>query len=75
MSDDYQLDPERVRLHTEGEYRSTGYFIRAKDGEGRWGSHDIIGLDRASLLSWLRSRGGDNPWAESLVLGLLGHPT
>jgi hypothetical protein len=51
----------------------TGIYVRALDQEGRWGSHDIAQLDRESLLAWLRSRGGDNLWAENCVLLLLGH--
>jgi hypothetical protein len=52
---------------------STGIFVRAKDPEGEWCTVDIWALDRASLLAWLRSRGGDNPWAENVVGILLGH--
>lgn len=51
---------------------STGIFVRALDGD-RWDSVDIAQLDRSSLLLWLRSRGGDNPWAEDVVGIILGH--
>lgn len=34
---------------------------------------DIAFLDRQSLLDWLQSRGGNNPWAENTVLLMLGH--
>jgi hypothetical protein len=61
------VDPEL----TAGEDR-TGIYVRAKDGE-RWVSVDICRLDKPSLLAWLRSRGGDNPWAENTVGILLGH--
>lgn len=50
----------------------TGIYVRAKHDD-KWGSHDIAELDRDSLRAWLRSRGGDNPWAESVVEALLGH--
>lgn len=50
----------------------TGIFVRARR-EGRWGSYDIYVLDKESLMTWLRSRGGDNPWAESVVAMLLNH--
>ena len=50
----------------------TSVFVRAKTPDG-WDSVDIATLDKSSLLSWLRSRGGDNRWAEDLVGILLGH--
>lgn len=53
-------------------YREIGIPVRALD-DGKWVTTDIAHLDRESLLSWLRSRGGDNPWAENVVLILLGH--
>lgn len=52
----------------------TGILVRAKDADGHWLNADITTLDLDSLKRWLRSRGGDNPWAESVVLLLLGHP-
>lgn len=62
-----RADPERVDLG------STGIYVRAKRGE-KYDSIDIIELDRDSLQTWLRSRGGENEWAESCVAILLGHP-
>lgn len=62
-----RIDPERRYLH-----EATGFYVRAHDGE-RWMNADIAELNTDSLYRWLRSRGGDNPWAESVVLGLLGH--
>ena len=53
---------------------STGIFVRALNSDGRWRSVDIVNLTRDSLISWLRSRGGFNPWAESVVLTLFGYP-
>jgi hypothetical protein len=62
-----RADPERMDL--DG---STGIYVRAiVDGMPR--SVDIACLDTESLLGWLRSRGGSNPWAEHVVLMLLGH--
>jgi hypothetical protein len=61
------VDPKRV-----GMYGNTGIFVRARS-DGKWGNHDITELTSESLLAWLQSRGGDNPWAESVVLLLLGH--
>lgn len=59
----------------EGEpwHGSTGIYVRAVDAAGRWGSFDIAELSTESLFAWLRSRGGRNAWAESVVLILLGH--
>jgi hypothetical protein len=62
----YKVDPTRTGM---GE---SGIYVRALDGE-RWVSVDIVDLDKESLLHWLRSRGGDNPWAEDVVGILLGH--
>jgi hypothetical protein len=51
----------------------TGIFVRAKNPDGKWRSVDIALLDKVSLLVWLKSRGGDNPWAEDVVGILLNH--
>ena len=53
-------------------HEATGLYVRAKRGD-RWVSVDICELDGPSLLAWLRSRGGDNPWAEDVVGIILGH--
>ena len=63
------LDPSRVELP------ETGIYVRAKNLYDKWDSIDIAHLTRASLLDWLRSRGGENQWAENTVLLLLAHPT
>lgn len=69
-----RVDPERLKAyHQAGGDASSGVFVRAKDKTGRWGSYDFVVLDKESLLSWLRSRGGDNPWAEDVLGILLGH--
>lgn len=72
---DLYEDPARARLP------ETGIFVRALregiDSEGntkhKWDSVDISRLTKESLLQWLRSRGGDNPFAEDTVGILLGH--
>jgi hypothetical protein len=61
-----RVDPERAATF------KTGIYVRATDGDN-WVSVDIAVLDKPSLLAWLRSRGGDNPWAENVVGALLGH--
>jgi hypothetical protein len=68
MSLDLRVDPDREgRLHA-----ATGIYVRATHAD-RWGTFDIAELDQPSLNAFLRSRGGDNPWAESVVEILLGH--
>jgi len=51
----------------------TGIYVRAQNEAGTFSAFDIVRLDRVSLLAWLRSRGGENIWAENVVLQLLGH--
>ena len=51
----------------------TGIVVRAQTPSGRILNADIADLAKASRLEWLRSRGGDNPWAEDCVGILLGH--
>lgn len=67
---DLKIDAERVKEF--GDSR-TGIFVRAMSPEGKWDSYDIVLLTKESLLEWLRSRGGDNPYAEQVVCILLGH--
>jgi hypothetical protein len=71
MSEPLTTDPERDDEH----YASlTGIYVRSRSGvTGRWGSHDIAQLTKPSLQAWLRSRGGENQFAENVVLILLGH--
>ena len=66
---EYRVDPKRGLGENE---QGTGIMVRAKD-QNIFVSADLAELDRASLLAWLRSRGGDNPWAEDCVGILLGH--
>ena len=60
--------PERI-----GKFGETGIYVRAQDINGKWISCDIADLTRDSLFQWLRSRGGENPYAENVVGLLLGH--
>lgn len=59
--------------HERKFYSGTEIYVRAIGFDGKWDSVDLAQLDRASVISWLKSRGGDNPWAENTVLILLGH--
>jgi len=51
----------------------TGIFIRVKVN-GKWDSVDIADerIPTNDILTWLRSRGGCNPWAENTLLIILG---
>lgn len=62
-----EIDPDRM------EREPAGVPIRAHVN-GHWGTFDIVHLKKDSLIEWLRSRDGANPWMEYLVLALLGHP-
>jgi hypothetical protein len=52
---------------------ATGIYCRVKAENGAWEVVDIAELDRQSLLAFLTSRGGSNPWAEGVVGIMLGH--
>ena len=67
-----ELKADKIR-YDEFREDATGIFVRALTPKGAWKSIDIIRLEKASLLEWLRSRGGNNPWAEDVVGILLGH--
>jgi hypothetical protein len=64
------VDPNKMHRHAF--CHQTGIYVRAKRGD-RYFNVDIAELDKASLLAWLRSRGGDNAWAENTVGIILGH--
>jgi hypothetical protein len=52
----------------------TNVPIRAWDPvDQEWCTTDISYLNKASLLTWLKSRDGDNKLAEDLVGILMGH--
>lgn len=59
-------------IRAAGLYNPTGIFVRVRTPDG-WGNADIAQLDRGSLIRFLRSRGGENLWAENTVLAILGH--
>ncbi len=65
-----RIDPKRLQEFPNTE---TGIYVRAQGPDDKWLSADIVHLDKASLNAWLRSRGGENPWAEDVVGILLGH--
>jgi hypothetical protein len=67
-----RIDPIREGLPKE-EQLFTSLYVRALGSDGRWHTVDIWMLDKESLLRWLRSRGGDNPYAEDVVGILLDH--
>jgi hypothetical protein len=71
LLDDLRIDPQRADLADN--FPRTGIFVRAKDQTGKHQSVDIALLNKASLLALLRSRGGQNEWAENTVGLLLGH--
>ena len=71
LLDDLQIDPQRAEMADN--FPKTGIFVRAKDQTGKHQSVDIALLNKASLLALLRSRGGQNEWAENTVGLLLGH--
>lgn len=51
----------------------TGVFVRGQYPDLNWGNQDMVMLDKPSLLEFLRSRGGENEFAEDIVGILLGH--
>lgn len=67
------VDPTRLKRWGGAiDANITGIYVRARH-EDKPVSVDIALLDQASLRHWLRSRGGDNPWAENTVALLLDH--
>lgn len=68
-----ELIVDNKRLEKFGNQNHTGIYVRAKLPNGKWDAVDILLLTKDSLLTWLRSRGGENTWAENCVAILLGH--
>ena len=69
-----ELLVDQSRLNASGDARTeTGIFVRAKFPNGKWDTADISWLTKESLTEWLRSRGGENEWAEQVVYILLGY--
>lgn len=62
-----------LKIDPENDAAQTGLFVRAMAPDGKFGSYDIGLLDRESLITWLRSRGGENVFAENCVLVMLNH--
>ena len=67
ITKELKIDPELA----DDVFKQTGIFIRAKHNDN-WGNYDIYQLTPESLLDFLRSRGGENRWAEGTVFALLG---
>ena len=68
MLEKLHIDPERTKFH-----EATPLWIRAWHPVDGVGTYNVAELTAESLLVWLKSRGGDNPWAEDCVGILLGH--
>ena len=68
-----ELLVDKKRWEDDGLREATGICVRVELPDGTWGPADIAVLTTESLLSWLKSRGGDNPWAEDVVGILLGY--
>lgn len=69
----YKIDAARwFKRDVHGE-DPTGISVRATSPDGSTESVDIFFLELPSLKAWLRSRGGENEWAETVVAMLLGH--
>jgi hypothetical protein len=73
MEGDMDLNFDEARYNNEDMKDVTGIYIRAKTPSGNYDTGDIAQLDKKSLLSWLKSRGGDNAWAEDCVGIILGY--
>ena len=67
-----ELAVDKIRLENDYSFH-TGVFVRAKFPNGKWDSVDVSLLTKESLLEWLRSRGGNNPYAENFVGILLNY--
>lgn len=60
-----KIDPKRI-----GQWGESGIFVRAQDPDGKWGSFDLVELDKESLLQFLNLK----PSMAINVVGiLLGH--
>jgi hypothetical protein len=70
MNTKYIVDKDRLENKNLG---STRIFVRAQMPNGKYEAVDIVYLDAASLLAWLRSDGGRNELAENVIGILLGH--
>jgi len=73
MTDPVNLNSYQMLVIDPNRMASTGIYVRAMAPDGKWINADISQLESKSLLTWLRSRGGKNEWAENVVGMLLGH--
>lgn len=64
-----KIDSDRVKMQMP----KLGINVRAQNDSGSWETADITVLTAESLLEWLKSKGGDNPFAENLVGIIFGH--
>lgn len=73
---DLVCDPTRHASNaswaSDGSCGVTRIFVRAKLGH-EFGTHDLACLDLPSLRAWMRSRGGENQWAEDALALVLSH--
>lgn len=67
-----ELHVDVERYEHKDEYH-TGILVRAIGPDSKWDSYDIAILTKESLFEFLRSRGGENTWAENVVGILLGY--
>ena len=68
-----ELHVDHLRLDSFKEDYETAIFVRAVYPGGKVDNADIWLLDRKSFFVWLRSRGGDNLWAENVLMLVFGH--
>ena len=67
------IDPYRFASIEQGDMSVVGIPVRARHDDYKWSTVDIMALTKESLLGWLKSRGGDNPWAEDVVGIIMNH--
>lgn len=65
-----KFDPQR---RNRFQVARTGILVRAQNEDGKFENIDAVHLDASSMLVWLRSRGGYNPWAEQVLFRVLGY--
>jgi hypothetical protein len=61
-----KVDPNRV-----GKVES-GILVQAST-DYEMGRYDCMDLDAQSFFEWMRSRGGENEWAENILLTIAGY--
>jgi len=68
-----ELKVDESRLNDRLRFQACDIVIMAMYPDGKIAQADVAVLDKASLLKWLRSRGGENKLAENVVGVVLGH--